>query len=513
MFWNALAVCTARVEKKSPGDVTRGDTSLVRRSKQETMTIKTVAVLLLAGCMLLPAELQSQDNFLKINAGFTGVAGTGQYAPFWLTANRNGKFLPERNAAAFELSVFAEADTSSVFNYCFGLEAYARQGRNRDIWLHQLYAGITLYNIINLRAGIWEEEIGSLEPTLSSGSVIWSGNARPMPKIQLGTPGYVPVPLTRGYAEVSSLLAHGWFIDDRYVKNVLLHHKNIYIRLGGPLPVNIYYGFNHYAQWGGSSPDYEKPFPSDLNSYYRIFFNRAGDTDIPGTPQTWENNKFGNTLGSRNYGIDLIMNNMKAGVYMQDVFEDGSGLRRKNFPDGLWGGYLRLTDKPRLLQAIVYEFLHTKDQSGPTHNDADGNIIGGNDNYFNHAIYQSGWTHYGHTIGTPLITSPVYNGMKRFSELPAHRLHNNRVLAHHVGLEGSLGSQTWYRTLVTYARNYGRHREPFLEVAEQLSLMLEITHRMPRGGLLMGVSFGADRGGLYGNNIGFMLNVQKQLVL
>ncbi len=65
-----------------------------------------------------------------------------------------------------------------------------------------------------------------------------------------------------------------------------------------------------------------------------------------------------------------------ASLYKQDVFEDGSGLRRQNFPDGLWGGYLRFTDKPRLLQAIVYEFLGTKDQSGLKHNDPDGNNFG-----------------------------------------------------------------------------------------------------------------------------------------
>lgn len=464
-------------------------------------------------CVLLPVLLIANEKPIRFDAGFTGLAGSGDNAPFWLTANRHGKLLPERKAASFELSLFALPDTSSRVDYHFAIEAYTRQGGSSDMWLHRLYAGITLHNLVDLRAGMWEEVIGSREPSLSSGSIIWSGNARPMPKIQIGTPGYVDVPYTHGYAEVSGLLAHGWFIDDRYVEDVLLHHKNIYFRLGGPLPVNLHYGFNHYAQWGGTSPDYDKPFPSDLDAYYRIFFNRAGDTDIEGTPQTWENNKFGNTLGSRNYGIDLVLDNLDAGIYKQDVFEDGSGLRRQNFPDGLWGAYLRFTKEPRLLQAIVYEFLQTKDQSGPTHNDPDGNIIGGNDNYFNHAIYQSGWTNYGHTIGTPLITSPVYNEMERFSNLPAHRLHNNRILAHHIGMEGSLGETTHYRALATYSRNYGRHREPFDAVAEQISMMLELSRRLPDYGLLVGIAIAADRGDLYGNNFGVMINVQKEIIL
>ncbi len=460
--------------------------------------------------LLFSTLLHSQTKPYGFNAGITTMLGDGQHAPFWLTANRGGRFLPENNVAAFEFGVLAEADTGKVFDYHFGIQVFSRFGKSADLLLQQIHAGITLYDLLELRAGLWEEVIGSREPALSSGSVIWSGNARPMPKIQIGTPGYVEVPHTRGYAEVSGLLAHGWFIDDRYVEDVLLHHKNIYIRLGGTLPVNIHYGFNHYAQWGGNSPDYDKPFPSDLDAYYRIFFNRAGDTDIEGTPQTWENNKFGNTLGSRNYGIELDLQTLEAGLYMQDVFEDGSGLRRQNFPDGLWGAYLRLTEKPQLLQAIVYEFLHTKDQSGPTHNDPDGNTIGGNDNYFNHAIYQSGWTNHRQTIGTPLITSPVYNGMERFSALPAHHLHNNRVMAHHIGLEGFLGVQMQYRGLVTYSRNYGRHREPFETVAKQLSFMLELSRSLPQHGLQAGITLAADRGKLYGNNYGFMLHLNKK---
>ncbi len=458
-------------------------------------------------CLSWPVNAQLKTPGLE--AGLSAIVSEGRQAPFWLISNRQGKVSPDRNMAALTLAAFALPDTGKVFDFHYGAEVYARQGHSGALWLHQLYAGFTWRDLLELRAGLWEEVIGSREPSLSSGSIIWSGNARPMPKIHIATPGYVSVPFTQGYAEVSGLLSHGWFIDDRYVENVLMHHKNFYIKLGGELPINIHYGFNHYAQWGGNSPDYDLPFPADADAYYRIFFNRAGDISNPGTPQTWENNKFGNTLGSRNYGIDMQLRTINVGVYFHDIFEDGSGLRRRNYPDGLWGAYLRITDKPRLLQAVVYEYLQTTDQSGPAHNDPDGNIIGGNDNYFNHAIYQSGWTYYGHTIGTPLITSPAHSSLESFGDLPAHRIHNNRVRAHHLGLEGTPLPNWHYRSLITWSRNYGRHSVPFDKPADQLSVMLEVSHQLPRPDLHLGLTLAADKGELYGDNYGVMLNIRK----
>ncbi len=438
-----------------------------------------------------------------VEAGITGIASQGRHAPFWLLSNREGRFLPEQHTAAIDLALRSSPDTTRNLRFGYELELFGRLSDSSTVHFHQAYAFVQWKELLQLRAGRWSNIIGSREPTLSTGSIIWSGNARPMTKLEIRTPGYIDVPYTRGYLEVKGRMAHGWFEQDRYVEGVWMHHKNICFRLGGPLSVNLTYGFNHYAQWAGQSPRFDEPFPSDLKAFYRIFFNRAGDEDDPSTPSGWAINKFGNTLGSRNYGIDISMEGLETGVYMQDVFEDRSGLSRKNFPDGLWGAYLRFAGENRLLQAVVYEFLHTKDQSGPTHDDEEGNVVGGNDNYFNHGHYQSGWTLYGFTIGTPLLTSPIFNAP------PLHRLVNNRVLAHHIGLEGRLGSQTGYRGLFTYSRNYGRHSVPFDEPIDQLSMMLELTRTISRHNLEAGITIAADAGRMYGDNLGLMVSLRK----
>jgi hypothetical protein len=321
--------------------------------------------------------------------------------------------------------------------------------------------------------------------------------------MEIGTPGYIDVPYSKGFAEISGKLSHGWLENGRFVSNVLLHHKNVYLRLGGSLPVNVYFGINHYAMWGGNSPAQEEPLPSDFNSFIKVFFMQQGDPDVPGTPDIWVINRFGNHLGSRNYGVNFTLDNFKAGLYQQDVFEDGSGLRLQNFPDGLWGAWLRLPEKTKVVQAVVYEYLRTTSQSGPYHN-VGSDTLGGNDNYFNHSIYRSGWTYHQYTIGTPLITSPL------FSEPASFVIKNNRVIAHHVGLEGYISQNVRYRNLITWSRNLGKYSDPFPEPLEQLSWMLELNTNLKRNNLEAGITVAADIGEMYGDNLGVMIIFRKK---
>ncbi len=467
-------------------------------------TGKNILSVLATILLFIPSyDIKAQIKLPEWEAGLSSVAGIGNQAPFWIMSNRQGKFLPEKYTGAMGINFLAESDTGRMIDYDYGIELYGLQGRGSYLWLHQAWAGLTFFDVIRIRGGMQEEIIGSLQPSLSTGSVIWSGNARPMPKIEAGTPGYVSLPFTGGYVEMSGLLSHGWFEEGRYASNVWLHHKNAYIRFGGSFPLNFHYGFNHYAQWGGSSPRQEEPYPRDFKSFIKVFLNRSGDEEDPDTPEGWAINRFGNSLGSRNYGIDLTMDNFSTGLYQQDIFEDGSGLRKQNFPDGLWGAWIRFPERNRIVQAVVYEFLQTTHQSGPYH-DIDGDTLGGNDNYFNHGHYQSGWTYHGYTIGTPMITSPVLNN-------PANRrILNNRVIAHHLGFEGNITQNVTYRNFFTFSRNFGTYSRPFEERRDQFSWMLEVSIPVNYFDLEAGVTIAADRGNMYGNNLGMLFTLRKR---
>ena len=186
----------------------------------EIRQLSTFSFLVLVSHLLLPTSLPAQFKPPTWEIGTTTLISNGQQGPFWLMSNRQGKFLPENHALALEAGLFSERETGNTIDVHYGLEVFGRQGKTSDIRLHQAYAGITYRNLLELRAGMWEEIIGSHEPDLSTGSIIWSGNARPMPKVQINTPGYIEVPYTNGYAEIKGLLSHGWFEEGRFASDV-----------------------------------------------------------------------------------------------------------------------------------------------------------------------------------------------------------------------------------------------------------------------------------------------------
>ena len=167
-----------------------------------------------------------------------------------------------------------------------------------------------------------------------------------------------------------------------------------------------------------------------------------------------------------------------------------------NLPDGLWGISIRNKHFP-FIKGIVYEYLNTTDQSGPYH-DKDGIIYGGADNYFN-GEYQTGWSYYSITIGTPFITSPLLN---KNGEI---YITNNRVQVHHFGIEGDIeGFQ--YKALSSFSKNYGTYSNPYLEMIQNTSMMLEVNKQFPKLlNINIGCKIGADFGKLYGNSVGLQI--------
>jgi hypothetical protein len=171
-----------------------------------------------------------------------------------------------------------------------------------------------------------------------------------------------------------------------------------------------------------------------------------------------------------------------------------------NLPDGLWGISIRNKNFP-FIKGIVYEYLNTTDQSGLYH-DKDGIIYGGADNYFN-AEYRTGWTYFSRTIGTPFISSPLYNSDGNVSIL------NNRVQVHHFGIEGDIyGYQ--YKALSSFSKNYGTYSNPYPEMIRNTSLALEVNKQIPKLlNINIGCKIGADVGKLYGNSVGVQISFRK----
>lgn len=308
---------------------------------------------------------------------------------------------------------------------------------------------------VNLRVGKKEEYTGINTNPLSSGDILRSANARPMPKIVLSTNDYIDVPYTKGYLQFKAHYEDGWFEQQRHVKTPYLHYKHLYGKIGGDFWINGYYGFRHAAQWGGKHPRYGK-LPVSLEKYKRIVFAQSGTEET--TPIQGEIiNRVGNHLGSRDMGIEFNKPQYTAKIYWQTIFDDGSGKAWRNIRDGLWGISWQSTDSSSLISGITAEYLNTTDQSGHLHDveHPEFDILGGDDNYFNHYVYNSGWSYKGFGIGHPLLTSPVYAIHYSLNEKnEAWYFPNTKVRAFHLGLSGQI-EQFQYRFLATYSLNYG----------------------------------------------------------
>ncbi|MFC2090913.1 capsule assembly Wzi family protein [Bacteroidota bacterium] len=443
----------------------------------------------------------SQITWPEVEVYAGGAASTGETKPFWNVNNQYGKYSLDPFEGIAGVKLIAEDTSETWFKVNYGLEIYDRLGKNNTFNIHQGYIQVaTPY--LTLWGGRKEDIIGNQDSLLSIGSTVWSRNAMPMPKLVMETPGYIDVPFTKGYLEISGALAHGWFEKDRYVTNAYMHHKHLHARVGGDFFINASLGLIHFAQWGGTSsnPNYGE-LPSDFTAFTKVFVADPGDSTS--TPVQGEMiNSLGNHLGSRDYRIDLKFERFKLALYYQTIFEDGTGLSKEFFKDNIKGITIKSNDPDRLVNHVVIEFLHSTFQSGPYH------IISlkmkGNDNYFNNYVYRSGWTYQGMTLGTPLITSPIYNDSDDIG------VYNNRVMATYIGIGGQV-KEIKYRMYITTSRNLGTFQSPINPIQNQFSWYLETTVPNIWKGIDLNVMLAADIGKMYGNGVGVNILVRKQI--
>lgn len=406
----------------------------------------------------------SQIDSITYRIEAAGAAATEGYLPLWIVANRYG--ILEEDGADGYLRVGAAIpfQQDKKFSYAVGLDLLAKPDLSESR-IQQGYVKLR-YGAFELRGGWVEESINVYGGDLSTGALYLSQNARPIPMITIGIPEYTDVPFTKGYFEIKGRFGHGWLGDDRFVKNPYLHEKYIYGRVGGNLPVRLFGGLLHSAMWGGTHPT-EGKLSSGFDDYLKIIVGGGGGSSSPGGEQV---NALGDHRGTIDYGVEFSIKNFDFILYSQVPFEDASGYETTN-PDRLVGLNIKNQDKTQWISGLVYEFLTTKYQSGPgltdyfpwISEDNYGYDYGGRDNYYGNYLYSTGWVHHGYILGTPLFLTDqradlYFDGYTEPSRDPfKFFVVNNRVVAHHLGIEGQVIPQLQYRFLATYSRNYGTY--------------------------------------------------------
>ena len=471
-----------------------------------------IRLFILSVCIILSFQSFGQKHTLNYGAE-AGGAIPADKLPFWLHSNTYGKIAPDAylwgNIKLF--SDFRKADTRK-FDYAAGAEATGALGKDdHRLFINQLYGRIRWQNLV-LNLGILNPPTIYDGLSSTNGNMLYSTNSRSMPGVDLSTWDYIKLPWIGRWVSFRAKYAEYTMIDDRYAGNrTRLHNKMVGIKLTFIPQISLEGGMEHFAQWGGEIPGYGK-LPHSFKDYARVVFVKAGGED---SPENDLDNKLGNHIGMHFARLRYNGSKWGAELYYNHMFEDGSGQHYQNKPDGLYGFYLTRKTSPKWFKSFLYEFYYTKSQSGPNHNDPEtGEIIGGNDNYFNNSMYQSGWTFYGNVIGAPFFTP-----WGKTAEGITPGVFNSRFVAHHIGVCGELPWDIQYKLMMSYSENYGMHHLPSTNEQgkriskPQFSFGLELVApdlHLPFGTAL---NIGFDKGDLLENNFGVMLKIFKTGIL
>lgn len=452
-----------------------------------------------------------------------GSAATNDYTPFWIVSNRYGVVPLDAGNGYLRAGTFHQQLTGKGLRWGGGLDIVASTPRYRNVYIQQIYAEIG-YKCLNLTIGSKENYTSLWDKNLSSGDMVHSSNARPIPEINISVPQFTTIPYTKGVVQFKGEFAVGRSFDkdflkpfqnerQTYINNVLWHHKSLHIRLLDPhynFPLTATIGIRHHAQWGGTSTNAEEGVqPQSFKDFIRIVMGRSGGG---GSSLSAQKNVLGNHYGSYDIKIGYLNPLFDIHLYRQHYFDDPSGMEFYNLPDGLYGIQVNIPHFS-FINKIVFEYVYTKDQSGPVHyimfdhSEYPGNG-GGRDDYYNNEEYTTGISYFNRSIGSPLLTSPEYNQNEWLG------FKNNRIRAWHIGINGYLSKQVAYRILTTNSEGWGTPLKPFLKKSTDFSCAAKISYCHPRlEGWLFSGEVAIDQGSIYGDNLGFALSISKSGIL
>lgn len=395
------------------------------------------------------------------------------HVPFWMRANKFGSVPSKGTSGSFIGNIYKHyGDTSAFkkFDYGLGLEVRANIGSESTVTVIEGY-GKVKYDFIEIRAGRFKEFLGLVDSSLSIGSFSISGNALGIPKIELRVPEYWP---REGLISARGNYAHGWHgyiptkgtnaqVDSMYT---YFHQKSLWVRIARPQwKFKLYGGFVDNAYWGDEHKMHESFRLSKAQRYWSVVSGK-----------NWQGSKVGNHLGSIDLRAEYDFQNHKIALYRQFFYEVGALWHLANIADGLLGVTLQKKAAKHGIwdwNKLLLEFLYTKHQAG----DLSGKITPtGAENYYNHYIYNYGWSYQSYALGTPFITTH-HTARKKLPTATNQYFINNRLWAFQLAAEGSI--KQWNGSLkLSYSRNFGTYftgPDPFLTLDGKLSYPLEET--------------------------------------
>lgn len=497
-------------------------------------------LLLLALCKPAKAEYSFSVGG-ELNLG----AGSNEFAPFYMHANRHGKITQSKNA---QIDLWAQdtLDLSRRFDFAWGVEALAGYASKADymrwdpqisewyvnpqgpaaIWLQQLY-GEVKWRCLYLRLGLKDVNSCFVDQRLSSGDLIWSGNSRGIPEARIGFVDFQDIPLTKQWLQFNVCLSYGKFVDTDWINNHFDYYngkrnpggfwtyKMAALQTNPTKPFSFRAGIQLTGIFGGETVKYSAgKISSTVNNYsgFKDFIQIL----LPFWSSASEGYRVGDSKGSWDFAARY---RFKTGetlrAYVQWMWEDSSGIAKKNGFDGLWGLEFKM-GRRWWINGVVAEYLDLTHQSGPLAFDPMHSASGkpfpykadGSDGYYNNFYYRS-YVNYGLNMGTPMVMGILFNTGNEPYNFNNDEIQRFRVRGFHIAVEGAIGPDCDYIVKYNHRKAWGRtNRYSLVHPSEADSFIAGATYRFPSvPGLSLGAAIGVDHGNLPSNSVGGMLTL------
>ncbi len=498
------------------------------------MKVKRAVFALIAVALAMLAHA-GEDFDVRYTASFFANASSGDLAPYMIGSWNSGRITSANGV--WQGSLLEKAynrnkrfSWGAGFEYITGNGSGASYGKySNGAWSTKSVSQaslriIQLYGSLKYRGTfmlIGMKECNSLivDNELSSGDLTRSNNATPIAGVTMGFNDFQSVPYTNGWLQIEGEIMYGRFFDNDYRRDSFNYYagllstnnwytyKSVYFRSKPTQPLCVIFGMQTAGEFAGDAQfyirgkvDYEYHRPFHLRDIIDMFIPLEG---------SGEGYYKGSTLGSWDLKTRYrFQNGSELTAYFEGPWEDGSGIGRQNGWDGLYGlQYNFVRGLP--ISKILFEYFDFTNQSGPIHfapNDTPGSSIQegitGGDNYYNNDFYGA-YAHYGMSIGSPFVVSPLYNlnGMPGF-------LHN-RARGFHAAIAGTLASQWDYTAKFSYQHAGGTGRVPAIKRLHNTSGLLGINwHGSDKlKGMSVKAQLSFDAGDLRGDNFGALIGI------
>ena len=226
-------------------------------------------------------EADTIPEGFSLSAEVGGRASTGAVSPFWMANGQGGRRSLSPSAGWADLQA-GYRWTSGIHSLSAVVEGVAETGLKPAFRLRQAGVRYELpWVMLSLGAMNYKEPL-ELSPQ-TSGKMMLSNNALPIPMALFQTNGFQSIPFTEGFLKGYLDFSIGRLVEEdhllqtypeaakgAFTLGALWHHKTLYFQIGkkeAALPLRFTFGGTHAAIWGGRHYLHEEKNPSSIKDF------------------------------------------------------------------------------------------------------------------------------------------------------------------------------------------------------------------------------------------------------